>query len=294
MLCGCDGSSWSEGVRVIMASDLHMHTTASDGRLSPEELLLAAKRAGLRYIAITDHDSVGALRRLYELHLLPDENIRVILGIEFSAHMPDHEAHILGYHIDVENPDLQMKLEEVVQCRWRRFSKIVEKLRAMGYPISESDVLAIAGNAESIGRAHIAQALVNKGCFARLGDVFSEVLRKNGPAYVPHYRLSPREIIRLIKEAGGVSVVAHPGLIGDDRVVESLLDEGIDGIEAFHPKHSAEACEKYKRMAQDRGLLITGGSDFHGIPTRYPYKIGQFTIDDAYAAILDAKRAGKE
>lgn len=277
-----------------MASDLHMHTTASDGRLSPEELLLAAKRAKLRYIAITDHDSVGALRRLYELHLLPDENIRVIPGIEFSAHMPEHEAHILGYHIDVENPNLRMKLEEVVQCRWRRFSKIVEKLRAMGYPISERDALEIAGNAESIGRAHIAQALVNKGCFARLRDVFSEVLHKNGPAYVPHYRLSPREIIRLIKEAGGVSVIAHPGLIGDDRVVGSLIDEGLDGIEVVHPKHSVEACEKYKRMAKERGLLITGGSDFHGIPTRYPYKIGEFTIDDTYAAILDAKRAGKE
>lgn len=248
-----------------------------------------AKSAGLRYIAVTDHDTMNGLRRLRQATLFPVEGIEIIPGIEFSAHMPEHEVHILGYHIDLLDTRLQAKLDEVVKCRWTRFDKIVEKLWAMGYAVTREDIMALAGNTESIGRAHIARALVDKGYFNRLGEVFVKVLHKNGPAYVPHYRLESEEIIHLIRSSGGVAVVAHPGLIGDDTIVADLIAKGIDGIEVFHPKHSQAECEKYRRLALMHGLLATGGSDYHGIPTRYPNKIGMFTIEDKYAMALNEK-----
>lgn len=268
---------------------MHIHTSVSDGRLSPEEVLQEAKQAGLRYIAITDHDTVKALHQLQALHLYPNQEIEIIPGIEFSAHRTEHEVHILGYHIDIFHEELQANLDEVVKCRWKRFSEIICKLQALGYCITEEDVLAIAGKTESIGRAHIAQALVNRGFFFRLGEVFLEVLHKNGPAYVPHYRLTSTEIIRLIKKAGGIAVLAHPGLIGDDRIVEQIVEEGIDGIEVFHPRHSIEKVDKYKKIAKEHHLLITGGSDYHAIPTRYPKRLGEFTVEDSYAISLNER-----
>lgn len=266
---------------------MHIHTSVSDGRLSPEEILREAKQAGLSYIAITDHDTVKALHKLQALHLYPSEEIEIIPGIEFSAHRIENEVHILGYHIDIFHEELQANLDKVVECRWKRFSKIICKLRALGYAITEEDVLAVAGKTESIGRAHIAQALVNRGFFSRLGEVFDEVLRKNGSAYVPHFRLTSTEIIRLIKKAGGIAVLAHPGLIGDERVVEQIIQEGIDGIEVFHPRHSIEKIDKYKKIAKAHNLIITGGSDYHAIPTRYPKRLGEFTVEDSYVTLLN-------
>lgn len=274
-----------------MASDLHIHTTASDGRFTPEEVIQYAKAAKLSTIAITDHDTVNGLRQLHEARLFPSEEIDIIPGVEFSADMKDNEVHILGYHVDIFDKELRMKLDQVVRCRWLRYAEMVRKLQAIGYPLTEKDVLEVAGKTESIGRAHIAQAMVNKGFFSRLGEVFDAVLGKRGPAYVPHYRMRPEEIIRLIKAAGGIAVVAHPFLIGDDQIVLRLIRQGIDGIEVFHPKHTVEISEKYKQMALENKLLITGGSDYHAIPTRYPTRLGEFTIDDGYAVLLNQAKS---
>ena len=273
-----------------MSSDLHMHTTFSDGGLTPEKLVLAAKQAGLHYMAITDHDTVAGIRHLYENGLYPAKGIELIPGIEFSVQNLEHEVHILGYNIDIFNLQLQEKLDEVVEHRWIRFSQIIEKLQTLGYPISETDVLTVAGATKSIGRAHIARALVKKGCFKTMGDIFEKVLYKNGPAHVPHYRLSSTDVIKLIHDAGGAAVLAHPKLIHDDALVERLIKEGLDGLEVFYPQHNAIETQLYKNLAEKYNLCMTGGSDFHAIETRYPQKIGQFTIEDSYAEELYARK----
>lgn len=269
-----------------MGSDLHMHTSVSDGRLSPEELVEAAKRAGLCYVAITDHDSVDALLQLGSAGLYPNAAVEIFSGIEFSTDMAGYEVHILGYGIDLYFPELQKCLTAVVAHRRRRFETMLERLQERGYAISEEEVRTMVGDSKSIGRAHIAQLLVRKGYFDRLGDAFADVLHKDGSVYVPHYHLTPTDIIRLIRAAGGVAIAAHPGQIGSDDIVEQLIELGIDGLEVFHPKHDAAQTGAYEALARRRGLLITGGSDYHAILTRYPANLGEFTIDDQYAVLL--------
>lgn len=266
-----------------MPSDLHMHTTFSDGKLTPEELVAAAKAAGLTYMAITDHDTVEGIVDLYENGHYPARGINIIPGIEFSAHHPTKEIHILGYNVDIYYRGLADKLNDVTEGRWSRFSEMVEKLRALGYAITEADVLAIAGTSKSISRSHIGRVLVKKGYFASVREAFDAVLCKGQPAYVPHYHLEVEEIIDLIKAAGGTPVLAHPKLVGDDALVRELCQRGIKGIEAFYPQHNAEDTGRYLAMAEEFGLMVSGGSDFHGFPTRYPQELGVFTIEDSWA-----------
>ncbi len=269
-----------------MSSDLHMHTNCSDGLLSPEELVAAAKQAGLGYIAITDHDTVDGICQLYEQGLYPASGIKIIPGIEFSAHHPESEIHILGYNVDIYNRELRDRLNDVVEARWTRFSTMVEKIQALGYEISETDVLEIADGSTSISRSHVAQAMVKKGYFTSVKDVFDQLLVKGKPAYVSHFRLEPGEIIDLIKNSGGTPVLAHPKLIYNDELVEELLKKGIEGIEAIYPKHDEEATARYLAMADKYNLLVTGGSDYHGIPGRWPEHIGEFIVEDKYAQEL--------
>jgi len=171
----------------------------------------------------------------------------------------------------------------VTEARWTRFSDMVEKLRNLGYPITEGEVLTLAGISKSISRSHIARILVKKGCFASVRDAFSAVLEKGKPAYVPHYHLEVEEIIALIKAAGGTPVLAHPKLVGDDELVRDICQRGIEGIEVFYPRHDAADTARYYMMAQEFNLLPAGGSDFHGYPTRQPSEVGIFTIEDKYA-----------
>jgi hypothetical protein len=266
-----------------MASDLHMHTTFSDGKLTPEELVAAAKAAGLKYIAITDHDTIDGVSYLYENGMYPTKGIHVIPGIEFSAHHPVHEIHILGFNVDIYYPDLLDKLNDVTEARWTRFSDMVAKLQEAGYPITEGEVLTLAGASKSISRSHIARILVKKGCFSSVREAFSAVLEKGKPAYVPHYHLEVEEIIELIKAAGGTPVLAHPKLVDDDDLVRDICQRGIEGIEVFYPRHDAADTERYYKMAQEFNLLPAGGSDFHGYPTRQPSEVGIFTIEDKWA-----------
>ena len=215
-----------------MPSDLHMHTTFSDGRLTPEELLAAAKTAGLSYMAITDHDTVEGISYLYENGLYPCKGIHIIPGIEFSAHHPTTEIHILGYNVDIYYRDLLDKLNDVTEARWTRFSEMIGKLQQLGYTLSEAEVLTIAGTSKSISRSHIARVLVKKGYFNSVHEAFDTVLMKGKPGYVSHFRLEVGEIIALIKAAGGTPVLAHPKLIGDDELVRQLCQQGIEGIQA--------------------------------------------------------------
>jgi hypothetical protein len=270
-----------------MPSDLHTHTSFSDGKLTPEELIAEAKKIGLKYLAITDHDTVDGIGHLYENGLYPARGINIIPGIEFSARHPTLEIHILAYNIDIYNSALADKLNEVTEGRWTRFSRMIEKLRALGYNITEADVLTLAGSSKSISRSHIARALVKKGAFPTVRDVFNTLLDTGKPAYEPHYRLEVPDIMKLIKAAGGTAVLAHPKLIKDDVLAEQLIGQGMDGIEAFYPLHDKEDTERYLAWAEKYNLIVTGGSDFHGATVgRNPLALGTFTIDDVWAEKL--------
>lgn len=266
-----------------MSTDLHIHTNLSDGRMSPVEIIEHAIEVGLKNIAITDHDTTKGLHILKELNLLSHPKINIIKGIEFSADQPTNEIHILGYNIDIDNKELQAELANIVVGRKQRVKKMIEKLKALGFDISYEKVMKSGRHSDSLSRSHIANALVAEGYFEKIGDVFADLLNRNGKGYVPHYKLSCQEIIRLIKASGGISVLAHPGLIGDDSLVFECIKHGIQGIEAFHPKHSKEEVDKYLDIAKRYNLLVTGGSDYHAIPTRYPQHLGMFTLEDKYS-----------
>lgn len=265
-----------------MAGDLHTHTNFSDGSYSPEELVTAAKKIGLHYLAITDHDTVDGVRHLYENGLYPGRGVNIIPGVELSANHPEKDIHIVGYNIDIYNEALSELIDKIIESRWERFSEIINTLHNQNYDIRETDVLKIAGTSHSIGRAHIARTLVKIGAFKTVRDAFEKMLGKGKPAYVPRYLPEVDEIIDVIHQAGGVATLAHPKLIGDDNLVEELCQK-LDGLEVYYPCHKPDETQHYYFLAKKYNLLITGGSDFHGTSSRFVNKLGEFTISDDLA-----------
>ncbi|MBP2642210.1 MAG: hypothetical protein H6Q67_97 [Firmicutes bacterium] len=260
-----------------MTVDLHIHTNCSDGIYSPEEIVEFAKAAGLEAIAITDHDTIDGVSKLLERSTTA-KNMEVIPGIEFSTDLPDNEVHILGYYIDVSKSELISQLKLISEDRYTRTKKMVTKLNSLGYEISYDSVLKIAGEATSIGRPHIAAALIDAKYFSNVADVFDVLLEKRKPAYIPHYKMSPAETIQLIVRAGGVPVLAHPGLVGNDAIVMEIIALGIQGIEVYHPSHNPSQVSRYLQLATEHNLLVTGGSDFHGIAGRVPERLGEYGV----------------
>ena len=265
-----------------MPSDLHTHTIFSDGSYSPEELVAAAKNIGLNYFSITDHDTVDGVKYLYENGLYPDKGIKIIPGVEFSANNSEHDIHLVGYNIDIYNGALSDLINEISEARWARFSEIIQNLQNNKYNIREADVLQVAGSSRSIGRFHIARALVKKGEFNTIREVFEKMLGKDKPAYAPRYFPEVEEIIDVIHQSGGQASLAHPKLIGDDSLVEKICAK-VDGIEVFYPNHQPQDIQKYMDFAKKFNLLIVGGSDFHGSASRFVNALGEFTIADELA-----------
>lgn len=266
-----------------MSVDLHIHTLASDGRWTALQVYEAAVAAELKMIAITDHDTTRALEEA-EGFAWP-LGLRFVPGIEFSTDIPGHEVHVLGYGMDWRQSFFQAELALLAQSRQNRAGEMVDKLRGLGYSLKLEDVALQAGGG-SIGRPHVARALVAMGAFGTVGEVFHALLHKNGLAYVPHRRLKYPEVIELIQAAGGVAVMAHPGLAGDDELVKKVLAAGAEGLEVFHPMHTKQQQKKYLAWTQEAKLLATGGSDFHAIPGRFPEMLGVFHAPDTIACSL--------
>ena len=265
-----------------MAGDLHTHTHFSDGSYSPEELVAAAKKIGLHYLGITDHDTVDGVRHLYENGLYPGKGVNIIPGVELSANHPEKDIHIVGYNIDIYNESLLEMIDKIIETRWERFSEIINILQAKKYNIRETDVLKIAGTSRSIGRAHIARTLVKIGAFKNVREAFEKMLGKGNPAYVPRYLPEVDEVIDVIHQAGGLATLAHPKLVGDDELVEELCKK-LDGIEVYYPCHKPDDTQHYFFLARKYNLLMTGGSDFHGTSSRFVKDLGDFTISDKLA-----------
>jgi len=265
-----------------MPSDLHTHTNFSDGSFSPEELVAEAKKVGLNYLAVTDHDTVDGVRFLYENNLYPNKSVKIIPGIEFSANNPDHDVHIVGYNVDIYDGALSEMINEISESRWMRFSEMVKNLQDKKINIREADVLQASGGSKSIGRFHIARALVKKNIFKTVREAFDKMLGKGKPAYAPRYFPTVEEIVEVIHNAGGKAGLAHPKLVGDDFLVEEICKK-LDAIEVYYPCHTAEDTQRYAMLALKNDLLITGGSDFHGVASRFVSTLGEFTIPDELA-----------
>jgi predicted metal-dependent phosphoesterase TrpH len=241
-------------------ADLHLHTNFSDGTFSPEQVVVEASRLGLAAIAITDHDIVDGI----EPALSAGERygVEVIPGVELSAESGGEEVHILGFYMDWRDRQFQQKLQEFRESRRIRAMRMVDKLNQLGVDIEYHDVLKRA-DSSSIGRPHVAAALVERGHVATVSQAFYRFLGDGGPAYMPKQKLSPAEAIAMILDVGGIPVLAHPGYL-QQNIVPELASFGLMGLEAFHPYHDAQLSDYYCDLAKQHNLLITGGSDCHG------------------------------
>jgi predicted metal-dependent phosphoesterase TrpH len=250
------------------AIDLHVHSTASDGTMSPAEVVRYAKKKGLRAIAITDHDTIEGL----DEGMQEGQNIafEVIPGVELSVDAPAGTMHVLGYLIDHTQAELREKLRLLQEVRMERNMKMVEKLDALGIPIELSEVKDAPEHGQ-IGRPHFAHTLVKKGYARTLQDAFDRYLGKGKPAYVEKFRFTPEEAMHFIAAAGGITVLAHPFTLNQpqsnefEALIIALKDKGLDGIEVFYPEHSEGQTKLYRSLAQKYGLIMTSGSDFHGL-----------------------------
>jgi predicted metal-dependent phosphoesterase TrpH len=215
----------------------------------------------LRVISITDHDAVGGVQPALEASGgLP---LEVVPGIELSAETGGREIHLLGYYISHEDGALQEKLAELRARRMIRAGKIIEKLKALGVEVDIEQVRSIA-DGRAIGRPHIARALIKSGYADSVSDAFEKYLGEGRSAYVPRHRLSAPDAMRVVKDAGGIPVLAHPAVSGADDLIPFLIEEGLMGIEAFYPEHSRLVADHYVALAKEKRLLVTGGSDYHG------------------------------
>jgi predicted metal-dependent phosphoesterase TrpH len=242
--------------------DLHSHTTASDGTLSPRELVRAAVRRGVRVLAITDHDSTdGLAEALDEATRHPP--LTIVPGLEINCDVPGAEVHILGYYVDEAAAWFQDFLRAQRAERVARVHRIAGRLAELGMPIDPAEVFAIVKEG-SAGRPHVAQVMVQRGYVKSVREAFDRWLHANGPANVPRKRLTPSEAVRIVRRAGGVPVFAHPGLAARDELVPELVAAGLMGIETYYAEHSATQTAHYADLCRQHGLVATGGSDYHG------------------------------
>ncbi len=258
-----------------MAVDLHIHTTASDGLETPEEVVARAAGQGLKAIAITDHDTVAGVDEA--IRAGSRFGIEVIPGIEINTNYKNSEVHILGYLLDYKSDILLEQLGHIGKQREERIGKIVDRLNDLGVNIKMEEVLLTAGDS-IVGRPHIARTLVAKGVVSSTDRVFDEYIGEGKIAFVPRYGLTPIEAIGLIKRVGGVPVLAHPGLMNHDGLIEELVVAGLQGLEVYHSDHTPEQSVHYRRLAVDHGLVITGGSDYHGAELKHR-PMGSATVD---------------
>jgi hypothetical protein len=242
--------------------DLHSHTTASDGTLTPRELVRAAARRGVRVLAVTDHDSTEGLRDAID-EAAQHPPLTIVPGLEINCDVPGAEVHILGYYVDAEAAWFQDFLREQRVERAARVHRIAARLAELGMPIDPAEVFALV-NEGSAGRPHVAQVMVQRGYVTSVREAFDRYLHTNGPANVPRKRLTPADAVRLIRRARGVPVFAHPGLADRDALIPELIEAGLLGIEAIYAEHSAAQTAHYKDLCRAHGLVATGGSDYHG------------------------------
>lgn len=295
----------STGKGAVNKADLHVHTTASDGLLSAEEVVTLCERRGVGVVAIADHDTVAGLRQLL-LALVGESRpagrgiswsssffhrgVEIIPAVEINAELDQKEVHILGYFVPVD-PDSEFAifLDTLRRSRMDRVRAIVLRLEELGFPVELERVLSFA-KGESIGRPHVGQAMVEKGYVSSVKEAFEKYLGIGKPAYVPRVRPTPVQAVKCIVHAGGVAVWAHPGTAACDYILEELIENGLDGLECLHPEHSPEDTRRYAALAGEYGLIATGGSDFHGPGSGEGGELGEWVVDYSVVTLLEKAR----
>jgi hypothetical protein len=261
-----------EGEGPVSRVDLHTHTNVSDGALAPEVLVERAAAVGLHHLAITDHDAVDALPAAVQRARL--KGLDLIPGIELSTDIPHGEVHLLGYYVDYQDADLLDMLEAMRDSRLNRARRMVEKLAELGMPVEWERVKELAGEG-SVGRPHVAQAMLEKGYVATMAEAFERWIGREGPAYVERYKLTPAEAIALVRRVGGVPVLAHPLEIPDlENMVAELTAHGLLGLECYYGRYTESQVAYLVALADKYGLIHTGGTDFHGLPNMDDVPLG--------------------
>ncbi len=247
--------------------DLHSHSTASDGSMTPEAVIRRANTKNLSAIALTDHDCVDGLDAAIAEG--SQQGIEVIPGLEISAEFNSGTMHILGFFIEYQTGPLKGQLDILQEARRQRNPKIIKNLQDLGLDITYDEVVAASGGGQ-VGRPHFARVLINKGYVKSIEEAFEKYLKKGAPGYMEKFRFSPKKSIEMIHQAGGVAVLAHPFTLGlasaemEKSVIGDLVAAGLDGIEVYYSKNSPKNTKHYLKLCESFGLLPTGGSDFHG------------------------------
>ncbi len=265
-------------------ADLHTHTNASDGDLSPQELLEKAQSKKLKTLAITDHDTIKGYLAAKEI--AADFGIELISGVEITAIWNSKEVHLLAYNFDEDYPEFRNLLLNQRTARKLRMQAIVNLLNSQGLQIEYDEVLAEA-NMGNVGRPHAASILIKKGYVSGVAEAFIRYLSSERLRGIQTQYATIDEVIRVVKEAGGVISLAHPGRLYSDTEITSLINLGLDGLECIHPSHNFTAQRKYSALAKSENLLITGGSDYHGTgKSEYDPYFGIVTLGDQHIEAL--------
>lgn len=258
-----------------MFVDLHLHSTASDGTLSPQQLVQLASKLNLRTIAVTDHDSVEGITPARRAGT--KTGVEVIPAVELSSDLDGRDIHFLGYFIDYKNKWLEDHLERLRQARYERALKMVEKLKEIGLEIPFQEVLETAGRG-AVGRSHLATVMVRRGYIHSIQEAFDRYIGRDSPCYVEKYNYSCQDVINIIKKINGISVLAHPGLSHVDNCIPEFINYGLIGLEIYHSEHSPEQVKHYRKLAKNYKLIVTGGSDCHGLESTRGLAIGSVKV----------------
>lgn len=262
--------------------DLHTHTTASDGRCSPAELVARAAGAGVTILAVTDHDTLMGCDAAEAA--CPNAGIAFVGGIEITAMAGDIDVHVLGYFIDRRAPALLQFLARQRQSRIDRIYEIVERLALRGIRLDAASIVkpALDDPSRAAGRPWVAKAMIGAGVVKDTSEAFDRWLARGRPAFVPRRGATPADVIARIHDAGGIASLAHPALVARDEWISTLAADGLDAVEAFHSEHDADATARYLALADRLGLLVTGGSDFHGDESHGPQSPGAVSLPPQY------------
>jgi len=272
-----------------MFADLHLHTHFSDGTYSPEKVVESGREHGLSILALTDHDTLEGCARAAAA--CAAAGLEFITGAELTAEQGGHEVHLLAYFVATDHPRLSREMAKFQAVRQDRIREMVFRLNRINIPLEAAAVFALA-NCNAPGRPHVARALVSAGHCRTLDEAFERYLKKHRPAWVPKYRMSAAHAIELVHEAGGLAVMAHPGLNRSDEVIAPMAEAGLDGLECFHSRHSTMQMEQYLALAEGLNLLVTGGSDCHGESKGRPL-IGSIKPPSDYVARMKQRLAAR-
>jgi len=269
--------------------DLHLHTDASDGEHAPDVLMRLVRQAGIRALSVTDHDTVEATATVATIAARYD--LDAVTGIEITAVHHEKDVHVLGYGFDAAAGTLGMFLRTQREDRIRRVVEMAERLAQLGVSIDERTLLAAARErpGRSVGRPQVARAMVQAGRVATVREAFDRFLATGRPGFVPRRGATPATVVALIRQAGGVASLAHPGLLGRDDLIPSLIEAGLGAIEVYHTEHDRSTRRHYLALARANDLAVTGGSDYHGPHVRTGPRLGRSTLPRAEYERLRAR-----